>query len=153
MPNHTLIAALCASAALLAACGGGSTGPASVGGTWLYSAQSLTGSGLTCSISSLTMDMQQSGTTVSGTTTGGNLVCQDQQGNQATGTFNSTDITGQLTSNNSITLQFGGTSFESTGTVNAHTITGTSTVDLTFNTNGGGQTAVTLTGNFTAAKQ
>ena len=153
MPKHTLIAALCASAALLAACGGGSTGPASVGGTWLYAAQSLTGSGLTCSITSLTMSMQQTRTTVSGTTTGGNLACQDQQGGQATGTFNSTDITGQLTSNNSITLEFGGTSFESTGTINSHTISGTSTVGLTLTDNNGGQTTVTIAGNFTATKQ
>lgn len=141
------------SAAGLAACGGGSVGPATVNGTWNYAAQGLTGSGLTCSITNLTMNMQESSNTVSGTTTGGSLSCQDQQGGTASGTFSNTDITGQISGNNSITLEFGGTSFESTGTINSHTITGTSTIGLTFTDNNGNQTNVTLAGNFTATKQ
>lgn len=154
--RHSLSVALALSALALAACGGDkSTGPVSVAGTWSYSASSLVETNAySCSITGITATIAQSGSTLSGSTTGGTLGCTDTGGNQFSAAVPNFQLSGQLTNNDNVTMDFGDTNFVSTGTVQGGTITGTTNLSVTLvNSQTGAQTVLAVTGAFTATRQ
>lgn len=127
-------------------CGSDSTGPeaARLTGSWSYNATGITGGGLSCSMTGLTLLLTHSGSSLSGTTAGGRMDCQ-------AGTIVESFIVGAGTitngsiNGNVVTFSMGTTgAFRNTGTLSGNAITGQLVITLD-------QTV--LAGNFTAIRQ
>ena len=134
--------------ALLSACSASdSTGPknANVSGSWGYTATNLTGSGLSCSISNVTMTVNQTGTTFSGSYSSGTLNCGTLGGGNFTG---GTVVTGTV-SGNGVSFNFDTQDWNNTGTISGTSMSGTATMRVVLT---GGQPLI-LTGNFSAIKR
>jgi hypothetical protein len=125
------------------ACDNGTVEPESLTGTWSYSVSNLNGGGQSCSVAGGTINFTQSGTQLTGSTTGGTLTCTS--GNSALP--NSTITNGSV---NGTAVQFGfsGVPAQHTGTITGGEIKGTVTVLFPI---GGG--LATLSGQFTATRQ
>ena len=130
---------------LLAACSD-STGPKeeNVSGAWSYNATNLSGGGLSCSITGVTMTVSQSGTTFSGTYSPGTLSCGSLGSTNFTG---GTVVTGKVTGSG-VSFNFDTQDWMHNGLISGNSISGTTTMRLVLT---GGQTLV-MTGNFALAK-
>lgn len=140
---------LCVLALLAAAaCGRDSTAPKiDVTGTWAYSATNLTVSGVTCSISGVSMTFAQTGNTFSGTVaSGGLLSCTGPAGvdNEVLG---GDVIANGVVNGNAIQFDIGTSDFHNIGTLSGASISGTTTVNADEN-----GVSVVLVGNFSAVR-
>ena len=127
---------------VLQGCGDDVVG-ASLTGSFSYSVSNLQGSGQTCSVSGMTLNLTQEGTQLTGTTTAGTIVCT---GGSA-GLPATTIVNGSV---NGSTVLFGFQSLpaQHNGTLSGNTIAGTVNVSVPF-----GPVVATLSGQFTATRQ
>lgn len=148
--KRTIASALLCAA--LAACGGGGdkTGPGdgTVNGTWNGSASNVTGSGVTCNATGLTMLLTQTNDTFAGNYTLLKLTCSGAGGSSSGGPFAGSVANGSITGTSvSFSLDTGELVF--TGTLTGNTMSGTTvwTIDL-----GPPTGVVVLTGSWTAKR-
>jgi hypothetical protein len=137
-------------AALVIGCGD-STGPAqaNMGGIWLYTATNLTdGSGFRCTVSSLSLRLNQSGNTFSGTTTGGGVQCYAGSTLLVSQALGPLPVINGSTSGTSVTFDIESSDFHNVGEVQGGSMTGTTT--LRVPTQSG---IAVLSGSFAAARQ
>jgi hypothetical protein len=134
---------------VFAACGGDSTGPsaAALTGQWAYNATNVSGSGLTCNFSGLTLVITQTGPTVTGATNGGSFSCT-AAGTTQGGPLGTTPLANGQINGNAVQFDFGTADIHNAGTLNGKTISGTVTVRADA-----GGTIIVLSGNFSAVKQ
>jgi hypothetical protein len=118
-----------------------------VDGVWLLSAQSLTDGARVCAIDGMRLTLEQFGTDVTGTSSGGTLTCV------ANGTTSTSQLTakpivnGSIDATDEIRFDLGGPDWRHEGDVVARSMTGI--VRVRF----GGSLGVALfTGNFGAAR-
>ncbi|HET8648877.1 MAG TPA: hypothetical protein VFL95_02460 [Gemmatimonadales bacterium] len=133
---------------LLAACGGDSTGPSksTVAGTWTFAITSLSGGGLTCSGTGMTMTLAMTGDNLfSGSHTEGTITCS-AGGESDTERFASGPILNGTLNGTQVAFDMDDASFHFTGTLNTRdkTMAGTTTAVVE---------SATLTGNWTANYQ
>ena len=141
---------LAAALAVLAACGGDSTGPNSssdLAGKWNYTATNLNGSGLSCNIAGVTVSLNQTGSTFTGTTAGGTLTCAFL-GTSETDSLGTGFITNGQVSGNAVQFDIGSSAFHHAGTRAGNSVTGTLTAMVDD-----GSATVVLTGTFALVKQ
>lgn len=138
---------------LLSACGG-DDGPTAVAdgeltGRWSYSANDLTGSGLSCDMSGVTATLNQTGATFTGTAQGGTVTCRmgSQSQQQALGTSNI--LNGQI-AGSSVSFDIGTPDFHHTGTLDGSSMSGSVSFGFDFGAPFG---VISLTGRWSAAKQ
>ncbi len=113
----------------LAACGGDATGPKSLTGSWTYVAKDLSSvvmPGLTCGVSGMAVELVQSGSTVTGTTTAGTLRCVAPMVD-TTYTLPPQTVEGSV-DGSAVTLDMG--TMHHLGTVNGGIISGTVSLTL-----------------------
>lgn len=133
--------------AVLAACGGDSSGPGtSVAGSWLYSVSNLSSGSLTCSSSGTTLSITQSGSSFSGSYSGGTLTCITPSGSSSVAIGGGAVVSGSI-SGNSVSFNLDTSDWHNSGTITGGSMSGTVTVHLTVD-----GTTYTLTGNFGAAR-
>ncbi len=115
----------------LAACAGDSTGPKSLTGSWTYVAKDLSSPillGLSCGVSGMVVELVQSGSTVTGTTTSGTLRCiAPVSAKDTTYTLPAQTVEGSV-DGSAVTLDMG--TMHHVGTVNGGTVSGTVTLTL-----------------------
>lgn len=136
---------LCLLAAVLfAACGSDSTGPsnANVSGAWSFSMSNLTTSQFTCSFSG-TMQLNQSGTTFTGTYNASNLTCNGTNLGASGGTVVNGTVSGS-----SVGFDFDTQDFHQAGTLSGGSMSGTATWRLVVS-----GVTYNLSGTWSATKQ
>ena len=138
-------------AAFLGACGGDdSTGPsqASIAGAWTLSATNVSGQGVSCNLNNTPVTINQSGSTFTGTYGPGTVTCLagaesvsfPVQGTVVNGTLNG----------NSVQFDLDTQDIHHVGTLSGNSMSGTVQWTIDF---GGDIGVVTLSGNWSAAKQ
>ena len=134
---------------VFAACGGDSTGPKSVAltGQWAYNATNVSGSGLSCNFSGLTLVFTQTGSTLTGATNGGSFSCS-AAGMTNGSPLGTTPLANGQVNGNAVQFDFGTADIHNAGTLNGNSISGTVTVRADA-----GGTTIVLSGNFSAVKQ
>ena len=126
----------------LCACDSNGSGPeVNVGGSYSYSAR-LSGVGIDCNANGVTLNLTQRGDEVSGTYSGGTMVCNGSNLSMGSGQV----VNGSLLEN-SLMFDFSPANWDHTGRVYGSRIEGTTT--LVLQTNG---SSVTLTGGFAAER-
>lgn len=152
MKSSTLRTPLALAAALfsLSACGDDSTGPETpnVAGTWSLSLANMSGSGITCDWTGLTADVEQDGSTFTGTYDGGTYSCtngdQTVSGDAGSGTILDGSIDG-----NDVSFAIDDSDNGMTGTVSGGSMSGTGTLFYDFGYPYG---VVELSGDWAATK-
>lgn len=135
-------------AALVVACGGDATGPApSVTGQWSYTATNISGSGITCNISGVSLSLTQSGSTFTGSTTGGDAACSGPGGSFDDALGGDVIANGQMTGN-AVQFDIGTQDVHNAGTLSGNSMSGTVTFRIAT-----GTSTIILTGNFSAVRQ
>ena len=134
-------------AAVLSGCGDDGTGPsANIAGTWAYVASLVTNRGQNCTPLTLTLTLQQSGESLSGSYTGESFLCTGSSGSVSMHYAQGT-VSGSVDGNR-VTIHLDGDSQrESSGTASGNTISG----DVSF-TETGFSPPITFTGSFSATK-
>jgi hypothetical protein len=135
----------------VSACGGDdATGPsnADVAGAWTFNASNLSGSGVSCNLSSTPLTLTSSGTTFSGSYGPGTFTCV-AGGQSVGGQIQGTIVNGTI-DGNAVAFDLDTQDFHQTGTVGGSSMSGTArwTFDL-----GGSTGVVVLNGNWAAARQ
>jgi hypothetical protein len=153
MRRLSVVASLTLAASLffLGACGSDSTGPEmpAVDGAWSLSLTNMSGSGISCSWSGITMTLTQSGTTFSGSYSGGAYTCtgggESVSGNVGSGSV----INGSIHGDN-VTFQLDSPDTPLGGTISGASMSGTATMRYDLGSPYG---VITLSGNWGAAKK
>ena len=142
------IVLLCA--AMAVACGGDSASSPTptVTGQWSYSATNVSGSGVTCNFTGVTLTLAQSGSTFTGTTTGGNVSCTAPGVAPLNESLGGDVIANGQITGNAVQFDIGGQDLHNVGTLSGNSMSGTVTISVPT-----GTTTVILTGNFSAARQ
>ena len=133
----------------LPACSGDDlSGPVAptVDGQWSYSASNISGSGVACDVSNMTMQLAQSGTTFSGVSAGGILTCR-AGGQSESGAFGGDIVANGRIDGNSVSWDLGTSDVHHTGTISGNSMSGQVTIRLDV---GGGD--VVLAGNWSAVR-
>jgi len=151
MRTNCIITGTCMVA--LAACGGGgggSTGPvdATVNGSWTGTVTNVTGSGVTCNMTGVVMNLAQADTTFTGSYTVTHLTCVGPGGTQNGGPFAGTIANGTIVNAN-VAFDMDTPEIHFTGTKSGNRLTGSTvwTLDL-----GPPTGVVVLTGSWTASR-
>lgn len=141
-----LTGAICASAA----CSGDATGPEapSLSGRWTFNASNMSGSGMSCNLSAVALNISQQGNTFTGTYSGGRLTCT-AGGQVLTQDWGSGTVVNGSVNGNSIAFDFDTSDYRQTGTLSGNSISGNGVwrEDL-----GAPYGVVTLNGSFSAAR-
>lgn len=149
--KHMRNCAVAALALAMAACSGdsgGSMGPVipQVAGTWTYSATNIAGSGASCSVTGLTLTVNQTAETFTGSYSGGSMTCSGNGESATLGPFQGTIVSGSI-SGNSVSFDLDTQDWRNTGTINGSSMSGTVTVRFDL-----GSGPITLSGNWSAAR-
>jgi hypothetical protein len=131
-------------------CGDDATQPGpDVNGTWEYNATNIAGTGVSCGISGITMNLSQSGSTFTGTYSPGSVTCTGP-GGTFTDQFDPGVVANGSLIGNNVSFDFDTSDMRHTGTLAGNSISGTVTVrgDL-----GDPIGEVTLTGPFAAVRR
>lgn len=132
---------------LISACGGDATSPENtLSGRWTYSVTGASGSGISCDISRVSMNLSQSGSTLTGTTSGGLVTCSGG------GKSISVDVGSDIIANghingNSVQFDIGTEGIHNVGMFSGNSISGTVTIRLDES-----DTTLLLTGSFSAVR-
>lgn len=147
MTRRRLALIACSGAIVLSGCESlGITTPR-VDGEWLLSAQSLTDGTRFCAIDGMTLDIQQLGTTITGTSQGGTLTCVDDDDVTTVQQLTAKPlVNGTIDSADNIRFDLGGPDWRHDGNVIDRSMVGT--VSVRF---GGALGQALFTGNFGAA--
>ena len=134
---------------VLAGCGGDSTGPssASLTGTWMYNATNISGSGISCSFSSVTIAITQAGSSFVGTSSGGTFSCTAAGMTSGSPLGTATIANGKI-DGSAVEFDFDTQDIHNAGTLSGNSMSGTVTVRADV-----GGPIITLTGSFSAVKQ
>lgn len=136
---------------VLAGCGGGDPPNPNATGTWTYSS-SMVGSGnaagVTCNISNLTLTINESGTTFSGTYSGGVIACQGPGGSSSTATGSGSVASGSLV-HNAVNFDFDNSSWHHTGGLTDNQMSGSFSAQLSDASG----TPLPFTGSWTASRR
>lgn len=123
--------------------------PVSVGGVWLYTATNLTdGSSFRCTVSSLSLRLNQSGSTFSGTTSGGGLQCYGGSILLVSQALAPLPVVNGSISGSSVIFDIESSDFHNVGEVQGGSMTGTATFRVPTQSG-----VVVLSGSFAAARQ
>jgi hypothetical protein len=137
----------------IAACGGDDgTGPTSIDvtGTWSATVSNMTGGGTSCSSTVPTpVVLNQAGTSISGSYSGGEVFCSGPGGPGSIPLGSGLVINGTL-SGRTITFDLDTPDFHHTGTANTTSMAGTAQWTIDFGIPVG---EITLSGNWAASKQ
>ena len=95
--------------AIVAGCGGDSTGPErpSLTDVWVYNAANLAGSGVSCQITNVSLNIDQFGDTFTGTAVGGRVYCLYQGTTFADEARNTQVVGSGLYTGNSVSFDIG----------------------------------------------
>lgn len=137
----------CLSLFVLVACSDSSTDPEppqgiDVSGTWSFSAPSISNGEDSCSFTDVTLELEQSGSTFTGSASGGTFECTRE-------IFAENDlleVTDGQVSEGTVSFDFGTPNFQNTGTVSGSSMSGTTTIRFSAEN-------LVLTGPFTATRQ
>jgi hypothetical protein len=125
----------------------GISGNVNVSGNWLYSTSNVQSNPITCSSSGTVLVLTQQGTTVSGTYSGGTLMCSGG-GAPPSSAVGSGKIAAGTASGSTVTFDIFGSAWHSTGTAGGTSMSGSVTLYVVLNS-----TNYTLTGTWVATKQ
>ena len=133
---------------LAAGCGSDSTAPrADLAGSWTYSATNLSVSGVTCSITGVSLTLVTTGNTFTGTVApGGVLICAGPAGAD-TASLGGDVVANGTVNGNAVAFDIGTQDFHNAGTLSGNSMSGNVTVHSVDN-----GISITLTGNFSAVK-
>lgn len=140
---------------VFAACGGdddGPTGPstAQIDGAWTYAFSNITGStgttNITCSAGNVSIDIDQTGTTFTGSYFAPALTCAGPSGSFTDGPFAGSIVNGSI-SGTSVSFDFDTSDWRQTGTVSGNSMNGTVTVRFQVDA-----AQILLSGNWSAAR-
>jgi hypothetical protein len=135
---------------LPAACGDDSTGPSTINlaGSWTLTVSNMSGQGVSCNLLNTPVTISQTGTTFTGTYGPGTLSCQ--AGGQPVSESTHGSIVSGTINGNSVQFDLDTPDLHHTGTVSGNSMTGTARWVFEL---GGSIGAVTLNGNWAAARQ
>ena len=135
---------------LFAACGGdGPAGPGaiSISGAWRITWTNMSGSGVSCSTSSIEIQITQSGTTFTGSSNSSWTLTCIAGGATDSETFTGAAITSGQISGSTITFNLATSAAQQTGSISGNSISGTATWTLDLGTG-----TLVLTGQFGGLK-
>ena len=143
--------ALSIALATLAVACGDSTGPsADLTGAWGFSASNLSGGGVSCNVSGVTLTLTQSNGSFSGSYSSGTLACTGPGGSFSDTFSGGIVVNGSISSTGAVTFNLDTSDFQLTGTVSGNSMSGTATIRVDFGAPTG---VVTLSGNWGASRQ
>ena len=140
----------------LTACGGdddsGPTGPstAQIAGSWTYAFSNITGSSgttnATCSAGNVSIDIDQTGSTFTGSYFAPSLTCTSPSGTVTDGPFAGAIVNGSI-NGTAVSFDFDTSDWRQTGTVSGNSMNGTVTVRFQVDAS-----QLVLSGNWSAAR-
>jgi hypothetical protein len=135
---------------LVTACASDASGPqvTTLSGRWTYNATNVAGGGIACDIGNVTMNLNQVGSTFSGTVLGGTISCRANGITFLNESLGDDVVLNGQTSGNAVSFDIGTTDLHNTGTLSGNSMSG----QLSIRINTGTQVVV-LVGNFAAVQQ
>jgi hypothetical protein len=135
--------------ALVVGCGGDSASPTqTVAGRWSYTATNVNGGGVSCNFTGVTLTLAQSGSTVTGSTVGGNVSCTAPGVPPLTESLSGDVIANGKVTGNAVQFDIGTSEIHNDGTLSGNAMSGTLTLRVAT-----GTTTINLIGNFSALRQ
>lgn len=143
---------------LVIGCGGDDDGPAGpstpttaqVGGAWTYAFSNITGSSgttnVTCSTNNVSLDINQTGTTFTGSYFAPSMSCTGPGGTFSDGPYSGTIVNGSV-GGTSVSFDFDTSDWNQAGSVSGNSMNGTVAVNLQVDAS-----QLMLSGNWSAAK-
>ncbi|MGE0353182.1 MAG: hypothetical protein AB7Q69_08075 [Gemmatimonadales bacterium] len=143
---------LAAGVFVFAGCGGDGAGPnptVNVAGTWDLSISSLSGAGISCTLTGMVVVITQAGTTFSGSYNGGTMQCYGPGGSTGGPIGSGTVVNGKL-SGSEVQFDLDTQDIHQTGSIGGNSMSGTTTWRLDLGAPTG---VIVLSGNWSAARR